>query len=222
MADLDAILAQVRTLSLLTVGDISDADVTVFINEGYNDLSSLFEWPWLQAQATATITADTAAVTPPSGWAKIRAVMLDGESGRLRQIQDIKAWERWGDDVPSGTPETYYMFGETLYVQPIPTANTDLRIYYTTTPTLLSAGADLPEWDAQFHTVLADFALKRVWEREEDLTKARSHEAAYNRTVNAMGRYYLNRSDDQPVVFGESPDHAQRRRGPDNQPWFAI
>ncbi len=88
MATLVELTDQVRSLSLLTTNDVSDAQIIIYINQGLTKAAGLFDWPWLQTGSTVTITGGDPEVTLPSGWARLRAVMIDGEGTRLREIQE--------------------------------------------------------------------------------------------------------------------------------------
>lgn len=211
----------IRSICLLSNEDISDNDLTAFVNEGQRRIAGMFDWPWLTATSTTSdITGGNPSITLPADFARARTVLLDGEDTKLAEISAEEAWERWGDDLPEGTPRVFWFEGEGLKVAPVPSANTDVKIHYWKNPTDLAIAADEPAFAAQFHGALADWALWRVWQREEDYRRARDHEASFNSALNDMVRFYFNRAPDYPLVFGEPSDYAQRRHGTANMPWL--
>ena len=217
-------IAMVRSVSLLSTDDIADADVTIFLNEGQRRLAGALDWPWLKAvDDTLTIASPATASFLPADFARARALVIEDEDTKLAEISDQEAWERWGDDIPTGSARVWWLSSTSapnLNIAPSPSGTTNLKLYYWKAPTDLSAGGDTPVFASQFHGVLVDWALHRVWQREEDYTKAGRHEEWYNRTLNDMARFYFNQSQDHPMVFGESSDYSQRRRGNDNLPFL--
>lgn len=216
---LTEILAMVRSLSLLSTDDLSDSDMEDFVQEGNRRLAGMFDWPWnTSVSTTADITGGSSQVTLPSDLARMRVVLIDGEKEKLAEISAEEAWERWGDDLPTGTPRVWWFLGdEFLHVAPVPASNTDLKIHYWADPSDITS---VPDFAAQFHGILVEYALWRIWQREEDYTKAGRHEAAFNQFLNDMVRFYFNHSPDYPLVFGEPSDYMQRRYGTPHMPWL--
>lgn len=215
---LTEIIAMVRDLCLLSTDDISDSDIEDFIQEGYRRIAGMFDWPWLEASTTSSdITGGSEDVTLPADFARLRAVLIEGEKDKLAEIAAEEAWERWGDDLPTGTPRVYWYLGEDLQVAPVPSSATGLKIHYWANPADIST---TPLFGVQFHGILLEYALHRVWQREEDYVKARRHEEAFNQVLNDMVRFYFNRGEEYPIVMGEPADYVQRRHGNVHMPWL--
>lgn len=221
MSTVTELIDSVRQVCLLSTDDIADAKVILMIDEGNSRLSAMFDWPWLKASADVTVTADTAECSLPADFSRNRAMLLKTENTKLAEISDQEAWERWGDDLPTGTPEVFWFTTAGKFeVAPVPSANDTIVCHYWKDPTALTAGANTPVFASQFHGILADWALYRIWQREEDYAKAQQHEVAFGRTLNDMARFYFNRGQDYPIVFGERSDYSQRRRGTNNMPFL--
>ncbi len=219
--DYDAIRTAVRQLCLLSTDDLSDTNLGIFVNDGLNKLAGMFDWPWLEAATTSTdITGGTANVDLPADFGRARAILVEGDPDKLAEISPDQAWERWGDDLPSGTPRVFWVVDSDIYVSPVPASNTGLKVHYWKTPTALSTGTDVPAFDARFHGALVDWALHRVWQREEDYVKSQRHRDAFVESVNDMVRFYFNRNKDYPLVFGEPSDWVQRRVPNVNMPFL--
>ncbi len=221
MATVATIIDQVRQICLLSTTVLTDAEVIGFIDEANDKIASAFDWPWLKATADVNTGSGDGVASVPAGFARLRTVLLDGEATKLAEISDQEAWERWGDDLPSGTPRVFWFTDhETIQVAPVESGVTALVLKYWKQPTVLDGTGDTPEFDDRFHKVLADWALYRVWQREEDYVKAQQHEVAFNRGLNDMARHYFNFSEDHPIVAGEPMDFHQRMRGNANLPWL--
>lgn len=221
MSTVADIIDSARQVTLLSTSDVSDAVMIEFIDEGNNKVASAFDWPWLKASSDINSASGTGVVTLPADFGRLRAVLLDNDSTKLAELSDSEGWERWGDDLPDGTPQVFWFIDNTtIQLAPVETGQTATVVKYWKTPTVLDQTTDTPQFDSRFHKILADWAAYRVWQREEDYQKAQQHEIAFARTLNDMARFYLNRGLDYPIVFGESPDYVQRRRGVNNMPWL--
>ena len=67
--------------------------------------------------------------------------------------------------------------------------------------------------------MIAHYAIARAWEREEDGPKADAAMREYDDGVDEMAQYYLNRSDDNPVVWG-TERKVLWRTSSNNMPWL--
>lgn len=203
--DLDAIRAMVRLNTLVETDDVSDAELLKYINLGYQEIASLYRWPWLETSASINVTASTQSYSLPADHLRSISIVDASEKRKLERISADLAFEEWGGDFDSADPANYYfVFGGSIYFVPTPatTESAAYTHYYIKQPTLLSAGTDTPEWTDEFHLVLADYASARVWEREEDLEKASAYTQRYLTGLGRMVEYYMNREDDQPLVYG--------------------
>lgn len=209
MADLAAIRDFVREQTLIEIDDWSNAKVLNVINEGIREVASRFRWPFLSASAQISVTAGTqsyALASIASDVQRIAAIIDNDRRVKLQEIEPQFAWKVYGGDAPaSNEASAFYLWGNTLYLLPTPDANESnaYTMFYYKTPTELSNDTDVPEWSSQFHMMLAEYAIARVWEREEDFQKAQAAQSRFDSRVEQMARHYLNRVEDEPLVFGE-------------------
>lgn len=222
MATLADLRDFVREQTLLETDDWSNTKVNVVINEGVLEVATRFDWPWLADIADFSLVADQQAYTfatitnagvTSKNIGKIEAIIDRDRRVRLIEMDPSRAWERFGGDMPESTdPTHFFIWGESVYLVPVPTtADTDrLRVFYYRKPALLSNDSDSPEWDSQFHYAAAYWAVARAWEREEDFEKASAWRSQFDSRVEAMARYYLNRASDAPIIVGA-------RRRPDSR-----
>lgn len=203
MPDRSDIRAWARNQTLLETDDISNTDVDAIINQGLRKISTQFPWPWLATSTTQVLSDGVQSYALPSDLDHLEKVIYVGKSIPLEEVSSLEAWHRKGDQFASGDPTHFFIWGEDLMLSPIPTSTSgSIKLYYYKRPTALTDDTDEPPFAEQFHLILADYTIARLWEREEDFSKAEEAERAFLTGVNDMARYYLNRATDHPTVFG--------------------
>jgi hypothetical protein len=221
MPDLASIRSVVRTLTLAETDDVSNTNVDLFINQGYRWLSTQFRWPWLEATATITVAADVASYDLPADYRKLWAVRDADERRTLTRLSFEEALNRWGGDPPTGTDAKWsYVYADDIFLLPVPSAaeSDAYTLYYQKQLTIMASDGASPEFAAEFHLILADYAIARVWEHEEDFDKARLADVRFAEQVEAMARYYFRREAQTPLVYGGGihPNPAVHQ----NLPWL--
>jgi hypothetical protein len=194
----------VRAETLVESTMMNDADVNAVIDQAVRDIGTRYPWPFLAKTDTIPFVAAQQAYTLPSDLIKIATILIDGTITRLREVAAHTAWEAEGDTPPSGTPQTYFIWDNTLNVTPVPPASTGgLFVYYYRRPTALTDDTHIPEWAEEFHLLIADFVCQHLWHREEDFSKARVYGERYTEGIERMARYYLQRAEDTPFIMGD-------------------
>jgi hypothetical protein len=220
----DEIRAMVRLSTMVDSGEISDAELLTFINEGIMDVSMRDNWEWLEAETTFTTVAATQAYTESdtvSGdeWQEVIFVTRSGDDEPLHPISMRQAHARWGDDVESGTPQFYYIYKESIYLAPIPDAAETIKVHYVPPPSELTAGSDTPAWLSTYHHVLVDYVESRVWAQQEDYSKSQISLARYFDRIDEMRRAYGKRTNTGPWVVGASRSVYTGRNEPFRNDW---
>ena len=217
-----SIRARIRVLTLMETDDISNDDLNNIINEGVDAVGGRFEWPFLAAMDSFGVTAATQGYAFTSIASnvvgQIAAVVRTGKH-RISEISPQDALAQYGDDFGEGSDAThYFVWGTSVYLVPTPdtTEAAAYKLYYFRRPTTLDNDVDEPEWERQFHELLVSYGCSKVWEREEDMEKAKYWSDKFDQSVEAMARFYLNRADDHPVIVGESASFSTSG----NMPWL--
>lgn len=211
MPDRSDIRDYVREQTLVETDDFADTKIDAIINQGLRVLSTRFDWPWLAETGTLSVVASTTAYTMPTDLSRSLAITHPTKANRLVEVSPWEILGKYGGDLPSGTPTSYFVHGRTMNLDRIPYEDVDYTWLYFKNATVLSNDTDEPEFAAEFHLILADYAVAKVWEREEDFTKADEAMKDYQEGVENMARFYLDVSHDRPIVFGESRDIGMRR-----------
>ena len=213
----------VRSQTLVQADDVSNAILDQHLNSGLNQLSLAFSWPWLQASADLTTVQDQQFVAVPSDFRKAFLIIENDTRVKLQEITFEQAFLQWGGDPPSGDGATwYYLFANQINFVPIPASAeaAEYKIYYQKAITELSADGDSPEFVSEFHLLPTQYAIARVWEHEEDFSKAAEADTAFRERVEQMARYYTSLTESKPMVFG---DGVSPRMSPNvNMPWMDL
>ena len=218
MPDRAAIRDYARELTLVETDDISNTKINNIIDQGIRELASRFRWPWLETTDTIAVVAGTRSYALPTDFQYLHSLLRAGSKIRLRATSPSKALGTYGDDFPEGTAEGYYLWGSSLFLTRNPASNETLNLFYYQSPTMLSNDTDVPGFDAQFHLLLADYAISKIWEREEDFVKAKASVNRWDDGVEQMARWYQERTEDMPMVLGEEPTI---RATVLNMPWLS-
>lgn len=213
-----AIRDYVRQLTLLETDDISNDKINPILDQGVREASSRFHWPFLQASSTVTVVDGTHVYSLPSDFQYLHTLIRDDTRIRLREVSASKAWNALGDSFPSGQAESFFLWEEQLHLTKIPSADETLNIKYFKSPTVMSDDTHTPEWDEQFHLIIADYAISKLWEREEDSIKSAEAMQKFDQGVEQMARWYNDKASDLPMVYGESPTVGAHV---DNMPWLS-
>lgn len=218
----DEIRAAVRLSTTVDSGEVSDAELLTYINEGIYDVSMRFDWPWLQANDTFATVASTRAYALSAlndAVSEILFVIRSGDDEPLHPISYAQAVASWGDDYPDGTPKWWFLHEENINLVPVPTAVETIKVFYVALPAELSAGSDSPVWIATFHSVLVDFVESQVWEQQEDFEKAQYAFAKYLDRIDQMKRVYRGRVNIGPWTLGAARSTVTGRNEPFRNDW---
>lgn len=194
----------VREQTLLETDDIPNELLNDWLDQAIYEIASRFDWPWTASSFTIDTVAGQAAYDIPSDVGRIE-IIVDTDARRALTEESASAiWRRYGGLPPSGTPTCFYVWGSTLNLVPTPSATeTDAyTAYHYGAPALMTDDTDTPPFDARFHRVTAFYAMGLAWEREEDYPKAEKAFFDFSDGVDRMARFYLDRANDQPMIFG--------------------
>lgn len=198
------IVDQIRFLSLIEEREVSNSDLELLIDEGYGVVEGTKVWPWAIVSKPALIktTAGAEKYVIPSFSHIISIVSRDG-TRQLRSVspQELatNAWEHYGE------PKVFCVQDKKVVLSPIPHSSCqNFDVIYTRLKNW-PCDEDSPPFEPQFHSILTDWALHRLWEREEDFDRSDRYRARFQARLNEMIGFYNSRSEDRPLIFGEGP-----------------
>lgn len=207
-----------RELTLIETDDFTNDKINNLVNQGLRELATRFQWPWLQTTGTLTVVSGTRSYTLPSDFQYMHSVIRASTKIRLRAVSPTDALGAYGDDFPIGEAKGYYLWNNDLLLTKEPSSDETLNLFYYQRVSTLDNDTDTPAFDEQFHLILGEYAISKIWEREEDFVKAKASEQRFDDGIEQMARWYQDRTKDMPMIFGERP---QIRSIHSNMPWLS-
>jgi len=199
--NLTALRSHVRSLTGIQSTDIlSDADLTIFINETYQDICRDADWPFNRAETTLNVTSGVAEYNLPAGVGEVQIASIASLRNDTYRRQ-LRPRNRYATDdspgpVSTGNPYEYSCWRGKIMFFPTPNEAETLTIRYFTAVTDLSSGSDSPVFDAKFHTIIAYGAAVKVLVREGDDTERRGYyQGLYVNGIDQMKNDYLAERD---------------------------
>lgn len=213
------LIAKAREQTLLDTDDVSDAVVLGHINRAIAIVGGRFEWPFLAQTDTITLADGTQGYAWPTDWVKIDSLTIVDKRIRLKRLSAKEAEDRYGNDFPSGEPRSFFLWGNQINFVPIPNAVGTISARGYTQPTILAATSNSPGWNDQYHEFLADYAIQKLWEREEDQAMAEAARQEFENGIGELASFYNDQAADERMVWGEQPDKYVGS-GASNMPWL--
>ncbi len=216
---LTELLEHIRLATVIEDTNVTDAQITVIINQGIHEVSVATQWPWLEASETITLVQDQNNYSPAADWNRTQSLVYDDNDTIIPYLAPSSYFELYGND--TGNTSTNFKFftiwGGEILLTPIPSAaDTDrLTHYYYKNPTELSAGGDTPEWDEAFHWIIVEYGKWKLYEREEYYDQSERAFLSFARYLEDMEKYYNKRVSRTPYIAGDGIHH---RRGDPNIP----
>lgn len=118
----------------------------------------------------------------------------------IRQLDDM---DSAGGTSSTGTPIYYYEYGTKIGLYPTPTEVKTLKFYFIGTPTALTSSSTMFSVPAMFHPYLADYALWRIFAKDQDEGRASFHKKLWDENmVRAKDEWFrTQRMDRHQVVI---------------------
>ncbi len=210
----------IRDLSRVESHDTSDANLDTYLDEGYSEVVSNREWPWCFAldPEAVSLVADTDEYTLTSAVKRVNAVVEVTQKYSLTAFSQSD-WARRKEAITSTSrPQAYVFTRGVLHLWPVPGVTDTLNVYYYEHPAFAAADASEPAFDSAFHTILADWALSRLWEQEEDFEKADDYRSRFEIKLVRMSKFYNTEMGDRPMIYGDRADSPTGIGS--NMPWL--
>jgi hypothetical protein len=218
--DRDALLAQIRMVTLLEDTNVTDAEIVLLINQGVDEISIADYWPFLEASATVTITDSTQGTNLPSDFEYQEALVDDDKDEVLPYIAPSLFFSMVGNDTGNEAtdPKFYTIWAGQFLFSPVPKTTDSARYttYYYKSGTQLSAGSTDLDWHEGFHQIIVEYVKWKLWDREEYFDQSERAFITYSRYLMAMKSFYSRRTRRMPGVAGDG--HFQRPFGDPNVP----
>jgi hypothetical protein len=133
-------------------------------------------------------TNSVANATDPDSWIPFSQMSL-------REFDDLTT--------VNGTPLSFAVAGNVLYLSPRPDAVYDIALIYFRKPEAMTADSDEPEISSTYHELLEFYALQRAYERENDYTAGQYWQGRWDAGLQrAAGELHYDTRDGPVIIAG--------------------
>jgi len=151
------------------------------INSAMHFIDTDGNWPWLHNTATLTTAAGTGDYPPPADWA--RTIQLVIPSYQPLERADVGAMDSSWDATTRGKPEVWTVWGDRIFLRPVPdAAYAYTHRYYRAEPDLSadSGAGSTPLMPARFHPAIVEVATWLLLRRSKEDGRAVGAKATYD------------------------------------------
>ena len=213
----------VRDMTLVEQHEASDVLLDRFLKEAYDKVIHRRKWSWLLQVPELIVSTgapfDLSTLTVPL--ISIYDLSPTAENQiSLHQItrSDATFFLR-ARPLHVNRTQFYWVEGKTLYCDPEPDAGEEWIISYYGDPGWADGDNEVPTVIPEhWHTpTLANYAIHRLWERQEDLDRSDAYLGRYEVGISEMITEENTTNSDRPKIFGELTGAKGRAR---NMPWL--
>lgn len=204
--NLGAIRDRARALSGIRLQSLrSDEQVDAVVNESYQEVVNLSQWPFLRASQQVSIPSETNSFETPVGFSEVISVSYTNEGGETVRMQStsIDEIDRLRDE-QSAEPFLYARVTDREFaVWPTPNIAFTFTVRGKQTISPLKGDSDTPVFDEQFHPMLAYRAASRMLAEEgDDSGRAEFYQQEANVFFARMQQFYTRTPDSSFFVMG--------------------
>lgn len=169
---------------------------------------------WFAKQWTLDTTADTGEYTFATIGADVDSISgVEGERWALHQLPHRNAVRKYAWTNLTSEPIEYSVRGTSLFLWNVPNDAYTLIVHGYRTATAASAASDVIDLPSEFHMQVAEWALSRAYEQQDDHEAAASKQQNVLNAVDQMSRRYRRDGTSGDFVIGEFNIHDQFTRG---------
>lgn len=174
-----------RRLSRVTKTKLSDSDALLYLNIGIKEFSSLVHG--IYTEASVSVVSGDEESDLPADFTEIMYVLWNDD------LLQKGSWEGMYDR-DSGTPTKYAIVGRRLRLNPIPSANGTVNIFYYGIPVDLTAVSETPGIPVEHHFALADYVASKMSEEMFDSERANRYYNQFKLLVRNAHAELANRN----------------------------
>lgn len=187
-----------------------------FINDAQRAIFNSYELPFMEKVFNGTLPETATVVSFPDDYQQLQSMVITSPDTRISDLTDnyldfrqFNARFPLPENNEPGTPTIWTIYGGKLYLNQPTDADYTLTMFYLKTPTLLTAGEDVPELPSEFEEILVLGAYYRVLERNEDFDQAAyvkqgDYATEVEKMLNRLGKRQSGKTKvmAQPQRFG--------------------
>lgn len=175
----------------------STGEITNYLNDTLNDIYNEYRLPFMQDTADYLTTAEDPDITSGVGLPAFfsQAINLtalgSGYAGVIPYIDYDVLDEMYPNPIdtgiqPAGRPQYWYMYGQEIFLFPVPDAGYGLRLRYYKHPAMLSSPADEPALPDEFEEILILGASYRIMQVKDNYDQAAVLENKYDELLQKL------------------------------------
>jgi hypothetical protein len=159
----------------------------------------------IEATYSTSTVAGTQEYSYPSNTIAIKRVTYDGKKLQpVNMREDDSLTLLNSGSTTQGTPTYYFIWDDTVYLRPVPSAVGTLKIYSYNEPSQVTSASTL-EVPSQFHMDIVDYILHRMYAKDGNLQMSQFHLSLWSEAIKSAKRWAQRRkrADAMPVVMDE-------------------
>lgn len=178
---LSDVIAEVRTQFGDTSNtELTDAMVARWVNQAQTEI--IAQNGFNKAAATQSSVAGTQTFTLPTDVVQVESIQFDGAA--LQNLSFEEANNRFrGNQLGTGTPTTWFVWGNSVYLYPVPDSVKNLTIFYVKAPNIVSSPADMLSCPDRYFNAIVEFCMSRAFAMDEDWPAQQVKSAAFDKNV---------------------------------------
>lgn len=175
------VIAEVKTQFGDTSGtELTDAMIARWTNQAQIEIVS--QNPFLKATATQNTVAGTQTFILPSDVLQVETLQFDGVILENMSFEQYNTKYR-GAQLSTGTPTTWSVWGNSVYLYPVPDNVKTVTIFYVKSPTNVSSPNDLLACPDRYFNAIVEFCMSRAFAMDEDWPAQQVKSAAFDKNV---------------------------------------
>lgn len=186
----------------------SSSEIHNYINDTQRDVFNEYRLPFMQTSKDYTVTVGDSDITGGTGleanFNQAIDLVYTSTGEQVVPYREFTDTDADPDDTtahPTGAPQYWYKFGDTIHVFPAPSSAYTLTLRYYKTPTELTADADVPEIPSQFEEILVVGAAYRVMQVKDNYDQAGVLENKYGELLQKLVMRYSQAQVGYPTVM---------------------
>lgn len=160
---------------------LTDAAFIDWINDAMREI--VLDNDLLKIRSTSTTLANQSNYGLPADILRFLSVSFDGQAIEEISLQEARRQVPNLDNAATfavGTPQSYWQYGNEMFLYPAPSSAKTLTLYYNRNPTLVTVVGDTPELPARYDNRLVEYCLAQAAEMDDDDAKAQYKMEQFN------------------------------------------
>lgn len=200
-ANFEALVNEVLNFGFNDGPQVNRGRIEKWLNEGLFQIARQVDAPEFQAIKTYKTETGVFELELPEGFMRAQDIYLPGMECRLQPV-DLQKYNMGNPQLYQGVPQIYTVYKNNLMISPAPQeSGEEMVMHYFAEPTLMTAGADVPELNGNYWHLLIDYALVRAFEAEDDYEAAQQFQGRLQRDLASYSTDVQFRIDDRPHII---------------------